>query len=34
MEDNEIIGLYFARDEQAIRETDRKYGALCRNLAL
>ena len=34
MENNEIIGLYFARDEQAIRETDRKYGALCRNLAL
>lgn len=25
MEDTEIIGLYFARDEKAITETDRKY---------
>ena len=34
MDDKEIIGLYFARDEQAIRETDGKYGALCRGLAM
>ena len=26
MTDNEIIELYFARDEQAIKETDTKYG--------
>jgi len=29
MEDLQIIDLYFARDEQAIRETDHKYGKLC-----
>jgi len=34
MEDREIIGLYFARNEQAISETDLKYGALCRSLAM
>lgn len=33
MEDIEIIDLYFARDEQAIQETDRKYGAYCFSLA-
>ena len=26
MEDNAILDLYFARDEAAITETDRKYG--------
>ena len=29
MEDEQIIELYFARDERAIEETARKYGRLC-----
>ena len=29
MDDNEILDLYFARSEQAIAETDRKYGNYC-----
>ena len=29
MEDTQIIELYFARDERALTETDRKYGGLC-----
>ena len=29
MDDSIIIDLYFARDESAIAETDRKYGAYC-----
>ncbi|HHV97467.1 MAG TPA: sigma-70 family RNA polymerase sigma factor [Clostridiaceae bacterium] len=33
MDDLMIIELYFARDEQAIKETDVKYGKLCYNLA-
>ena len=33
MEDNAIIELYFARDEQAITETDRKYGNYCYGIA-
>ncbi len=33
MDDLQIIELYFARDEQAISETDAKYGKLCRNIA-
>lgn len=33
MEDTEIIGLYFARSETAITETDRKYGSYCRTVA-
>lgn len=33
MEDEAIIKLYFARDEQAVRETDRKYGRYCFTLA-
>ena len=33
MEDLQIIELYFARDELAIRETDRKYGKLCFQVA-
>ena len=33
MEDKRIIELYFARNEQAIAETDRKYGAYCRAIA-
>ncbi len=34
MEDHEIIELYFVRNEQAIVETQRKYGKLCHKLAL
>ena len=33
MDDNAIIELYFARDEQAITETDRKYGNYCYGIA-
>ena len=33
MEDTQIIELYFARDEQAISETDMKYGRLCFSVA-
>ncbi|MBP1565900.1 MAG: sigma-70 family RNA polymerase sigma factor [Oscillospiraceae bacterium] len=33
MEDYEIIELYFARDEQAITQTDLKYGKLCYKIA-
>ena len=33
MEDERIIQLYFARDEQAVAETDRKYGGYCFTLA-
>ena len=33
MEDNAILDLYFARDEQAITETDRKYGNYCYGIA-
>ena len=33
MDDNQIIELYFARSEQAIKETDAKYGKLCFSVA-
>lgn len=33
MDDEMIIALYVARDERAIRETDRKYGNYCRSIA-
>ena len=33
MEDAEIIELYFARSEDAVGETARKYGAYCRRIA-
>jgi len=33
MNDDRIIALYFSRDEEAIRETDRKYGSFCRTIA-
>ena len=33
MEDTRIIELYFQRDEQAIRETHKKYGKLCSKIA-
>jgi len=29
MDDKQILSLYLARDEQAITETDKKYGKLC-----
>ena len=34
MEDHEIIELYVNRDENAIRETQNKYGAFCTGIAL
>lgn len=34
MDDDRIIELYFRRDETAIAETDRKYGAFCRRVAI
>lgn len=34
MEDNEILDLYFSRSETAIIETDKKYGASLRGLAV
>lgn len=34
MNDHAIVELYHRRDEQAIAETDKKYGALCRSIAL
>ncbi len=33
MEDQQIIALYFARNETAIQETDSKYGKLCYSVA-
>ena len=33
VEDEEILKLYYARSENAIRETDRKYQKLCRKIA-
>lgn len=33
MEDEKIIALYWARSEQAIGETDKKYGKLCHTLS-
>ena len=33
MDDLSIVELYFARDEQAIKETDAKYGKLCHSIA-
>ena len=33
MTDHEIIELYFARDEAAIAETDKKYGSYCMSIA-
>ena len=33
MEDSQIIDLYWARLEQAIQETDMKYGGYCRAIA-
>ena len=33
MEDGRIIDLYWARREEAITETDRKYGSYCRSIS-
>ena len=33
MEDTQIIDLYFSRDQQAIQQTDQKYGRLCYQIA-
>lgn len=33
MEDSEIVRLYLARDEAAVRATDEKYGRLCKSVA-
>lgn len=33
MEDNQIIDLYWARSQQAIAESERKYGAYCHTIA-
>jgi RNA polymerase sigma-70 factor (ECF subfamily) len=33
VEDEEIVKLYFRRDENAISETQKKYGAFCRKIA-
>ena len=33
MEDYQIIDLYWARSEQAVQETDTKYGSYCRAIA-
>ncbi len=34
MEDQQIIDLYFARNEQAIMETDKQYGAACMRISM
>ena len=33
MDDEQIISLYLERDEEAITQTNIKYGSLCRNIA-
>ena len=33
MTDEQIVDLFWARSENAIRETELKYGRLCRSLA-
>lgn len=33
MDDVQIIELFFARDERAVKETDKKYGTLCFRVA-
>ena len=34
MEDGQIVGLFWARSEEALRALDETYGGLCRSLAL
>ncbi len=33
MEDQAIVNLYWAREEQALAETDKKYGPYCQSIA-
>ena len=33
MEDHNIVDLYWFRDENAISETDKKYGSYCNTIA-
>ena len=33
MDDQQIVDLYWARSEQAIQESEHKYGAFCRSIA-
>ena len=33
MKDEKIIDLFFARDEEALRQIENKYGSLCRYIA-
>lgn len=33
MQDEQIVALYLSRDENAIRETERKYGGYCMSIA-
>ena len=33
MEDNQIVALFWARDEKALTETEQKYGSYCRTIA-
>ena len=33
MDDTQIVDLYFARSEMAIKETDNKYGGYCYKIA-
>lgn len=34
MEDERIVALYWAREEQALQETSKKFGAYCRKIAM
>ena len=34
MEDNEIIELYFARNEQAVAESEKRYGSFCMGISM
>ena len=34
MEDKQIVDLYWSRSEDAIRETEKKYGSYCRKIAM
>ena len=34
MEDSAIVALYWARDEQALTETVKKFGAYCHRIAM
>ena len=34
MDDSQIVALYFARDQRAVKESRSKYGRLCRSVAM